>query len=82
MKRYNFTEICDTTVLKWMHMLGFLYQIYKKNYYINSNESTVTLHYLRKFIVRYLAMERSMHRWIQIDKSEKIDLSITFHILY
>ena len=45
LKWYNLTKICDTTVLKWMHVLGFQYEIYNNNYYIDSHESPGTIRY-------------------------------------
>ena len=43
MKQYNLTKFCDTTALKWMHVLVFWYEIYKKNYYVDSHESYGTV---------------------------------------
>ena len=80
LKRYNLTKNCDAVVLKWMHVLEFRYNIYKKNYYVNGHESSVTVCYRWKFIGRYIAMERRMHRWIQIDTPKKIEPPITFPI--
>ena len=81
MKRYNLTKNCDTTVLKWMHVLGFWYERYNKTYYVDIHESPGTVRYRQNCIYQYLAMERRMHIWIQIQKWEKIELSITFPIL-
>ena len=55
--------------------------MYKENYCIDSNEGPGTVRYRWNFIDQYLAMERRMHRWIQIENSEKIELSIMFPIL-
>ena len=68
LKRYNLTEICDSTVLKLMHVLVFLYGIYKKNYYVGSHKSPGTVCNRWKFIDQYLAMERRIHKWIQMEK--------------
>ena len=64
LKQYNLTKNCDTTVLKLMHVIGFRYEIYKKNYYADSHESPGTVCYFWNFIDRYLAMESRMYRWV------------------
>ena len=79
MKRYNITRIYDTTVLKCMHVLGFRYEIYNNNYYVDSHKMPGTFCYLWKFIDQYCVIGRRMHIWVKVDKSEKIELSITFH---
>ena len=38
LKRCDLTELCDTTVLKWMHVLVFQYEIYMKNYYVDTHK--------------------------------------------
>ena len=55
--------------------------MYKKNYYVNSHEGPSTVRYHWKFIDQYIEMGTRVYRWIQIEKSEKIELSITFPIL-
>ena len=72
LKRYNLMKFYDTAVIKWMHVIGFWYQIYKKNYSVDSHKSPGTVSYLQKFIDQYLAMDRRMHIWIRIENSEKI----------
>ena len=80
LKRYNLTKNWHTTILKWMCVLGFRYEIYKKNYYVDSHKIPGNVCYHWNFIDRYLAMERRMNRWIQIENLVKIELSITFTI--
>ena len=81
LKRYHLTKLCPRTVINWMHALGFRYEKQAKTYYTDGHEKVGTVRYRWKFIARYLLMEKRMHRWIQITKSEAMELAKEYPIL-
>jgi len=56
-----------STVLRWLHSLGFSHDKLKKSYYVDGHEHEEEKHHGSVFIDRYLLdLERYTHRWVQM----------------
>jgi hypothetical protein len=67
---YGLTCVCFTTVYRWMLKIGFKHETRRKGYYVDGHEKKGTIEYRWAFCDRYLALERRMHRWIQVPLKE------------
>ena len=81
LKRHRLTKLCNRTVLNWLHALGFSYEVRRKSYYVDGHEKPGTIRYRWKFIARYFAHERRMHRWYQITEDRAMELAKEYPIL-
>jgi hypothetical protein len=56
-----------STVLRWLHSLGFTHDQFKKSYYVDGHEHEEQKRHRTMFINRYLhELERHTHHWIQM----------------
>jgi hypothetical protein len=56
-----------STVLRWLHSLGFSHDKLKKSYYVDGHEHEEQKRHRSVFIDRYLLdLERYTHRWVQM----------------
>ena len=74
LKKFGLTNLCLSTVYRWIKKLGYTYEPRKKCYYVDGHEKEATVNYRWRFIERYLGYEKRMFRWIQITKQEASDL--------
>ena len=68
-----------TTVLRWVHYLGFKQDKMKKSYYVDGHEHEDQKSHRSKFTQKYLRhLEPCSHRWVQMsmDNAEIIKLSL------
>jgi hypothetical protein len=70
LKPYRLVTVCMSTVQRWLHLLGFKYELRKKSYYVDGHEKPATIQYRHDFCKRYLGYEQRMHRWVQITEEE------------
>jgi hypothetical protein len=64
-----------TTVLRWVHYLGFKQDSFKKSYYVNGHEHPNQIAHRTKFTDKYLTkLEPRSHRWVQIPKDVYVAL--------
>ena len=75
LQEHGLTKICVSTVYKWLKQLGFRFEARKKCYYVDGHERPETIAYRKRFVFRYLEMERRMHRWIQMSAAAAIDIA-------
>ncbi len=61
LKQYGLTVISQSTVCRWLKILGFKFEVRKKGYYIDGHEKVGTVQYRWKFIERYLQREAHLH---------------------
>ena len=66
LKSYGLHKVSMSTVLRWMHTVGFRYKNRSKHYFVDGHEKPETLAYRPVFTKRYLAHEVQAHRWIQL----------------
>jgi hypothetical protein len=62
-----------TTVLRWVHYLGFSQDKLKKSYYVDGHEHEEQKKHRSQFTQRYLSdLEPRSHRWVQmsVEKAE------------
>ena len=60
-----------STVLKWMHAMGFKRDTAKKCYYVDGHEKTEQQKHRSKFLHEYLKrIEHRCHRWFQLNIEE------------
>jgi len=56
-----------STVLRWLHSLGFSHDNLKKSYYVDGHEHEEQKQHRSMFIDRYLLdLEQYTHRWVQM----------------
>ena len=56
-----------STVLRWLHYLGYTHDKMKKSYYVDGHEHEEQKQHRSKFIKKYLMeLERRTHRWVQM----------------
>jgi hypothetical protein len=68
-----------TTVLRWVHYLGFSQDKLKKSYYVDGHEHEEQKKHRSQFTQRYLSdLEPRSHRWVQmsVEKAESIQSSL------
>jgi hypothetical protein len=65
LKSYQLTSLSLSTVLRWMHAVGFKYMNRQKHYYVDGHERPETLKYRPIYTKRYLEHEVNAHRWMQ-----------------
>jgi hypothetical protein len=70
LRPYRLTKISVSTVLRWMHAVGFNYQNRQKHYFVDGHERPETLKYRPIYIRRYLSHEVNTHRWVQLSMAE------------
>ena len=58
--------LCESTVHRWMKIIGCGYKAAKKNYYTDRHEDPDNISYRELFIAAYFKMELHCYRWIQI----------------
>jgi len=64
-----------TTVLRWVHYLGFKQDSFKKSYYVDGHEHPSQIAHRNKFTDEYLTnLEPRSHRWVQIPKDVYVAL--------
>ena len=66
-----------STIVCWMHVVGFRYQNRAKQYFVNGHEKATSLEYRPAYTKRYLDLEvQARHRWIQfsIDESKILEV--------
>ena len=61
LKPYRLVTVCMSTVQRWLHLLGFKYELRKKSYYVDGHEKPATIQYRHDFCKRYLGYEQRMH---------------------
>ena len=60
-----------STVLRWLHSLGFTHDHFKKSYYVDGHEHEEQKQHRTMFINRYLFdLERHSHRWVQMSVTQ------------
>ena len=65
----------ETTILRWMKLIGFRYDTKKKIYYVDGHEKSEQRFSRLEFSEHYLTkLEPRMCRWIQISKSVAQDM--------
>jgi hypothetical protein len=74
LKRYGLTNICISTVYRWLIKLGLKYEPRQKGYDVDGHEKADTINYRHKFIEHYFQYELRAFRWIQISQEEAHDL--------
>jgi hypothetical protein len=74
LQEHRLTKLSIPSVYRWMRLLGFKYEPRKKCYYVDGHEKPETKAYRKKFVKRYFEDEKLMHRWIQIELTEKVKL--------
>jgi hypothetical protein len=74
LKEHRLTKLSIPTIYRWMSLLRFKYEPRKKCYYVDGHEKPETKAYRKKFIKRYFQYERLMHRWIQMELTDKLKL--------
>jgi hypothetical protein len=55
-----------STVLRWLHYLGYTHDKLKKSYYVDGHEHQEQKLHRSKFIEKYLELEIRTHRWVQM----------------
>ena len=55
-----------STVLRWLHYLGYTHDKLKKSYYVDGHEHQEQKLHRSKFIKKYLELEIRTHRWVQM----------------
>ena len=68
LKPYRLTSISFSTASRWLHLLGFRYELRRKGYYVDGHEKPATIAYRKAFCERYLMYESRMHRWAQVSE--------------
>ena len=79
--KHGLTKICPSTCYNWLRLLGFTYCAQKKGYFVDGHEKPATVAYRKEFISRYLTYERRTYRWVQLPKTEALDLQESGKIL-
>ena len=76
LRRYGLKCISMSTIVCWMHVVGFRYQNRAKHYFVDGHEKATTLEYRPAYTKRYLDLEVQAHRWIQfsIDESKILEV--------
>jgi hypothetical protein len=74
LKRYELTNICISTVYRWLIKLGLKYEPRRKGYCVDGHEKADTKNYRHKFIERYFQYELRAFWRIQISQEEAHDL--------
>ena len=76
LRRYGLKCISMSTIVCWMHVVGFRYQNRAKQYFVNGHEKATSLEYRPAYTKRYLDLEVQAHRWIQfsIDESKILEV--------
>ena len=72
-----------STIVCWMHIVGFRHQNRAKHYFVDGgHETATTLEYRPAYPKRYLDLEVQAHRWIQfsIDEESKILLEVQGYV--
>ncbi len=70
LREYGLTQICISTVYRWLKKLGFSYEPWHKGYFVDGHEKEATVAYRYKFIHTYFQYELRTPRWIQIPEEE------------
>ena len=55
-----------STVLRWLHYLGYTHDKLKKSYYVDGHEHQEQKLHRSKFIKKYFEVEIQTHRWVQM----------------
>jgi hypothetical protein len=55
-----------STVLRWLHYLGYTHDKLRKSYYVDGHEHQEQKLHRSKFIKKYLELEIRTHRWVQM----------------
>ncbi len=55
-----------STVLRWLHYLGYTHDKLKKSYYVDGHEHQEQKLHQSKFIKKYFEVEIQTHRWVQM----------------
>ncbi len=63
---FRLTCISISTVIQWMNLLGFKYELRWKGDFVEGHEKPATIEYRKAICERYLACEARMHRWVQL----------------
>jgi len=62
-------NISEATVIRWMNLFGFKYDVARKHFYNDTHEDPMTIRDRWRFILRYLfRYEPRAFRWIQVTK--------------
>ena len=79
LSHYTIKPPSYTTVLRWVHYLGFKQDKMKKSYYVDGHEHEDQKRHRSEFTNKYLTqLEARSHRWVQMstDQAEIIKLSL------
>jgi hypothetical protein len=67
LSHYTIKPPSYTTVLRWVHYLGFKQDKMKKSYYVDGHEHEDQKRHWSKFTKKYLTqLEPRSHRWVQM----------------
>ena len=66
LQSFRIKNLCFSTVLKWMHDIGFRYSTRKKTYYVDNHAKPLKNIYRKVYGHHYLVREKMMHHYIQI----------------
>jgi hypothetical protein len=71
LERYLSQPPAYSTVVKWVHSLGFKGDSAKKSYYVDGHEKPEQQEHRAQFINQYLTkIEPRCHRWVQLTVDE------------
>ena len=67
---YGLKNIGNTTIWRWMKLIGYEYNERRKSYYSDRHEHEENIEYRKKFIKKYFMLEKRAHRWVHIVEEE------------
>ena len=70
LKTFRLRKLSFSTVLRWMHALGFRYCTRKQTHYVDNHERPDTKRYRKQYGSNYMNLEKNMHRFIQLTEEE------------
>ena len=77
---YALKCISMSTIVRWIHVVGFRYQNRAKHYCVDGHEKVTTLEYRPAYTKRYLDLEVQAHRWIQVSIDESKILEVQGYV--